>query len=223
MAKHHDTEVAPEEAGLVPLLCLHPHASPGAASAAPSLSPFLRRKQPAWLQAGSQLCIKMCTRPTEIALLADFQRLCAVGHQQGAAGRGDCAGLAEHSAQEPGAAILPDTAQHWHDQLSGKRARTAHRAEGLEELSEGWAGLQPAQEHQQPAGGRPCWCAAQHCEIDMCLCLHGGSQRGVSSTDVDVCMTVAAKKLDRLEQVRRSFSALGWHRESYLMAVICSV
>ena len=43
VAKHHDTEMAPEEAGLVPVLCLHPHASPGAASAAPSLSPVLTR------------------------------------------------------------------------------------------------------------------------------------------------------------------------------------
>ena len=141
MAKHHDTEVAPEEAGLVPLLCLHPHASPGAASAAPSLSSVLRREQLACQQAGSQLCIRMCTRPTKLALLAKFQRLCAVEHQQGAAGRGDCAGLAEYPAQNPGAAILPDTAQHWRDQLSGKRARTARRAEGPEELFKGWAGL----------------------------------------------------------------------------------
>ena len=37
VAKHHDTEVAPEEARLVPLLCFHTHASPGVASAASSL------------------------------------------------------------------------------------------------------------------------------------------------------------------------------------------
>ena len=62
-------------------------------------------------------------------------------HQQGAAGRGNCAGFAEYPAQESGAAILPDTTQYWRDQLSDERARTAHRAEGLEEFSEGWAGL----------------------------------------------------------------------------------
>ena len=83
----------------------------------------------------------MCTRPTEITLRTDFHRLRAVEHQQGAAGRGDCAGLAEYPAQEPGAAIFPDTAQYWRYQLSGKRARAAHRAKGLEELSKGWAGL----------------------------------------------------------------------------------
>ena len=140
VAKQHDAEVAAEEARLVPLLCFHSHASPGVASAAPSIFQLCIGDSLPVIRMGSQLYIGMCMKLTVIALRADFQRLCAVEHEQGAAGRGNSAGLAEHPAQESGTAILPDIAQYWCHQFSYHRTRTARRAKGLEELPKGWGG-----------------------------------------------------------------------------------